>query len=79
MPPHQAKADFSDSDDAVGYDETTTTTAAPSQNLPEYQASPLNHDNLKSSDEEAIDAIHDDNDDLRTSNKEAIDSLSNDQ
>ena len=77
--PDQAEANFSDSDDAVGNDETTNTASTPPQDPPECPVSPRNHDNLNSSDEEAIDAIRDDTDDLNTSNEEAIDSISDDQ
>ena len=70
--PDQTEADFSDSDYAVGNDESTTTAAAPPQDLPKCPASPCNHNNLNSSDKEAIDAIHDNDDDLSTSEKKAM-------
>ena len=38
----------------------------------------LHNDNLKSGDEEAVDATRDDTDDLNTSNENAIDSISDD-
>ena len=78
-PPDHAEADFSDSDDAVGNDETTNTAATPPQDPPECPASSRNHDNLNSSDKEAIDDIRNDTDDLSTSDEEALASISDDQ
>ena len=59
-PPDQADADYCDSDDAVGNDETTNTASTPPQDPPECPASPRTHDNLSTSDEEAIDSISED-------------------